>query len=94
MKLLVLGSKKVVTDDYTGYRTFCDGDQELWTNESFAAGTFIEATLTVKGEKYADKDGVEQTYRGGLNFKFALGNLADVRSLIAGKAALTELEAI
>lgn len=98
MKVIVMGSKFATKDATSGNDIFycltTDG-KNFWANEPLRAGTIVDITEKKAGDKYADKDGVEQIVKkDGFNLNVVMGSIADARAAIEAKAALAELDVI
>lgn len=105
MNEIVMGSKLVIEDDGNGRKVyFCrtTTGKQFWSNEPLNAGTLVHLTEKKAGEKYADKDGVEQTVKkDGYNLDIITAKTAETESMEqllanfrAAKEMRTEMEAI
>ena len=71
----------------------CEGDVKVWCLEPLRGGLIIDVTQRTAGDKYVDRDGVEQTVKStGLNYNGLIGTARDARNIAEAMLAKAEID--
>ena len=94
MLVVTLFSKQVKTKEGEIINLVtCEGNQKIWSNEPMRGGLIIDVTARKAGEKYVDRDGVEQTVKtDGLNYNGMIGTAVDARNIALAMQAKKEID--